>query len=86
MCDVCQVEKIDWRFRTADRPVETCRLYRVYEGREAVVRLCRIHAIELFMIGETRFLETHPLLALSLTIVQRALQMIHSLPSVKLFC
>lgn len=66
MCDVCQVEKIDWRFRTADRPVETCRLYRVYEGRDAVVRLCRIHAIELFMIGETRFLETHPLLALSL--------------------
>lgn len=66
MCDVCQQESIDWKFKTGNRPLSSCRLYRVYQGRTANINLCRIHSIELFCIGERRFLEEHPLLAVSL--------------------
>lgn len=66
MCDVCHEEDIDWRFRNGRKPLHNCRLYRVYQGRVANIKLCHIHAIELFCIGENRFLANHPQLALML--------------------
>ena len=66
MCDVCTKEGRDWKFHNGSSTIETCRLYRVYEGREAKVKLCKIHSIELFCIGESRFLSNHPSLALDL--------------------
>lgn len=66
MCDVCREENIDWKFHNGQKPLSNCRLYRVYRGQTAQVTLCHIHSIELFCVGETRFLESHPSLALSL--------------------
>lgn len=67
MCDVCVKEHRDWKFHNgSSSAIESCRLYRVYEGREASVKLCKIHSIELFCIGESRFLANHPKLALDL--------------------
>lgn len=66
MCDVCKEEKIDFKFRNGNRPLHNCRLYRVYKSQVATVKLCHLHAIELFCIGENRFLENHPKLAVSL--------------------
>ncbi len=66
MCDVCQEEGRDPRFHNGKRPMQFCRLYRVYKSQVANINLCHLHAIELFCIGETRFLESHPRLALRL--------------------
>ena len=66
MCDVCQAEGKDSKFHNGNSRTETCRLYRVYQGRDALIKLCRIHSIELFCIGESRFLAGHPGLAVSL--------------------
>jgi hypothetical protein len=66
MCDVCQQEGRDSRFHNGKRPMQSCRLYRVYKSQVANIRLCHIHAIELFCIGESRFLESHPKLAIRL--------------------
>lgn len=66
MCDVCHEEEIDWKFNNGRKPLHNCRLYRVYQARVANIKLCHIHAIELFCVGESRFLESHPLLAISL--------------------
>lgn len=66
MCDVCHQEEIDWKFKNGSKSTQTCRLYRVYKGQSTPIKLCHLHAIELFCIGESRFLESHPRLAMSL--------------------
>lgn len=64
MCDVCRVEGFNWNFHNGEKSdLHTGRLYRVYVGQVAKVRLCHIHAIQLFNIGEMRFLREHLLLA-----------------------
>lgn len=65
MCDVCREEGFDWKFHNGEKPLNNCRFYRVYRGQTAQVMLCHLHSIELFCIGESRFLERHPKLALS---------------------
>ncbi|MCR9205123.1 MAG: hypothetical protein NXH75_11125 [Halobacteriovoraceae bacterium] len=74
MCDVCHEEEIDWKFRNGKRPLHNCRLYRVYQNRVANIKLCHIHAIELFCVGESRFLEFHPRLAIMLHTSSRGSQ------------
>lgn len=64
MCDVCKCEGLDSAFRNGPRRPETFRqrLYNFYHEKEAIVALCHIHSYELFLIGEKRFVERHPLL------------------------
>jgi len=66
MCDVCSIETRDWNFSNGGKPLQRCRLYRVYVSRVALVSLCYLHSIELFCIGESRFLTEHPGFAISL--------------------
>ncbi|MBC7714398.1 MAG: hypothetical protein H7177_13720 [Rhizobacter sp.] len=60
MCDICQSEGKDPAFVNGPKDViSTQQLYKVYKNSVAPVRLCYIHSIELFMIGEKRFLKEH---------------------------
>lgn len=60
MCVVCETENIK------RLPVEghkgklfKRRLYSVYQGKTAVIQLCYLHDIELFLSGESAFLKAH---------------------------
>ncbi len=60
MCEICKSEGKDYRFVNGPKDhLVTQQLYKVYKNSVAPVRLCYIHSIELFMIGETRFLREH---------------------------
>lgn len=65
MCDVCASEGIDWKFVNGEHKttLHQVKLYRVYKDKLAVVKLCHLHGIELFVLGETRFLSNHISLA-----------------------
>lgn len=64
MCDVCSAEGKDWKFMNGEHSnLVRSRLYNIYEGKVAHLSLCLIHDIELFMMGEHRFLEEHLSLA-----------------------
>lgn len=64
MCDVCSVEGKDWKFMNGKHGnLVRSKLYNIYEGKVATLNLCLIHDIELFMLGENRFLEEHLSLA-----------------------
>lgn len=65
MCQVCKIERVDWKFLNGDkRPLSRASFYRVYVGEVKTVSLCYLHSLELFSVGESRFLEAHPGLAL----------------------
>lgn len=66
MCDVCIKEEKDWNFSNGGKSLQRCRLYRVYVNRVAMVSLCYLHSVELFCIGESRFLSEHPSFAIKL--------------------
>jgi hypothetical protein len=72
MCEVCELEGIDWEFRNGERAPVRTRFYRVYVGDVTDVNLCFLHSIELFRIGETRFLEAHVDFAISLHTKRRS--------------
>ncbi len=57
MCDCCKAEGRDPRFLCGDTPFRSAHLYKVYMGRTASVKLCRLCDIELFKGGENRFLQ-----------------------------
>lgn len=60
MCEVCQSEGKDYLFLNGPKKyIYTNNLYKVYKNSIAPVRLCYIHSIELFMLGEKRFLKEH---------------------------
>lgn len=64
MCDVCNLEGSDWKFTNGQHSnLVRSRLYTIYEGKVAHLQLCLLHDIELFMIGEIRFLKEHMRLA-----------------------
>ena len=64
MCDVCEAECLDWTFHNGEKTdLQTGRLYRVYVGQVAKVRLCQIHAVQLVNLGEMRFLRENLALA-----------------------
>ncbi len=67
MCQVCKLEGVDWRFRNGSKQsLARGVFYRVYEGEVKIVHLCVICSIELFHLGERRFLTKHPMLAFDL--------------------
>jgi len=60
MCEICKSEGKDYRFSNGEKDnIVTQQLYKVYKNTVAPVRMCYIHSIELFMIGEKRFLREH---------------------------
>jgi hypothetical protein len=60
MCEVCKAEGIDYRQRNGPRDIITIEhLYKVFRDSIAKVRMCYIHSIELFTLGERRFLKEH---------------------------
>jgi hypothetical protein len=60
MCEICKSEGQDYRFRNGTKTfVTTQLLYKVFRNSVAPVRLCYIHGIELFLLGEKRFLLEH---------------------------
>lgn len=67
MCDVCKAEGRDWNFANGDKTrLANAKLYRVYVGRTAAIKLCHLHDIQLFVLGEQRFLKEHINLASNL--------------------
>ena len=79
MCHVCESEGLDWKYMngadedssTVRSSLQRARLYRVYQDRVAQIKLCHIHSIELFLLGERRFLEHHPALCYELGAKQK---------------
>lgn len=67
MCEICKSEGKDYRYLNGAKDfLTTQQLYKVYKNSVAPVRLCYLHGIELFMIGETRFLREHLMFARAL--------------------
>jgi len=66
MCDVCRLENKDSILSNGEKPNYSSKLYRVYLGKIASVNLCHLHGIELFCVGESRFLASHIELAVDL--------------------
>lgn len=72
MCEICNSEGKDFLYvNGAKKQITTYQLYKVYREAVAPVRLCYIHGIELFMIGEKRFLREHLLFAKNLAMRSR---------------
>ncbi len=60
MCQVCDAEGEDYRFRNGEKSWMTINiLYKVLKNCVLPVRLCHIHSVELFGLGERRFLLGH---------------------------
>ena len=67
MCEICQSEGKNTKFLNGPKnTILTYPLYKVYKGSIANVKLCYIHSIELFVLGERRFLREHLTFAKSL--------------------
>lgn len=60
MCDVCEAEGHDPKFRNGTHTETiTKELSNVFRGAVAVIKLCYIHDIELYVKGEKQFLREH---------------------------
>ncbi len=67
MCEICKSEGKNTKFLNGSKDaIVSHQLYKVYRGSVASVKLCYIHSIELFMLGERRFLREHLSFARSL--------------------
>jgi hypothetical protein len=65
MCQACNANKKNWSFVNGKRDkIYHHKLYRVYQGKPANVSLCHLCSIDLFMLGENRFLMHNPALAI----------------------
>ena len=60
MCEVCKNEGEDYLFKNGLKNIiVTNNLYKVFKDGVAPIKLCHIHSIELFHLGEKRFLHEH---------------------------
>jgi hypothetical protein len=60
MCEVCKTEGEDYLFKNGSKKfLSTSHLYKVFRDTAAPVKLCHVHGIELFLMGERRFLQAH---------------------------
>lgn len=61
MCDVCESYRKDYLFSNGDDHTHLAvhRFVQVYPSAPALVKLCYIHDIEYFMLGEKKFLMKH---------------------------
>lgn len=61
MCDVCRFEGKDYKqINFPKLKIIQRSLYTVFKQQTILLKLCYIHDIELFAIGEKRFMENHP--------------------------
>jgi len=59
-CDVCLAQGLDSHFLNGKKHVLRKNiLYKVLVGKAATVKLCHVHDIELFHLGEKRFVMEH---------------------------
>ena len=67
-CDCCKQEGRDWKFLCGeDAKLKEVKLYGVKRAKGIIkVSLCRLCEIELFRIGEGRFLKKHGSFAVSI--------------------
>ena len=60
MCEVCKSEGENFQFRNGPKKFLYHNvLYKVFKNSVANIKLCHIHSIELFMVGEKKFLKEH---------------------------
>lgn len=61
MCDLCRSEGTDYKFRNGSRnELYTRSLFNAFPGHLVKVRLCFIHDSDLFLMGESRFIDKYP--------------------------
>jgi hypothetical protein len=61
MCDVCRFEGMDYKqINYPKTKIIQRSLYTVVKQQIISFKLCYIHDIELFAVGESRFMENHP--------------------------
>ena len=60
MCEVCRSEGEDYLFKNGPKKsLSNSNLYKVFKNTVAPIKLCHVHSIELFSVGEKRFLKEH---------------------------
>lgn len=61
MCGVCRIKGENNHFKNGDQYAETATFYteRTDEGNPLQFFVCRLHSIELFKVGERRFLDKY---------------------------
>ena len=60
MCEICKAEGEDYLFKNGSKKMLTCNfLYKVFKDSVAPIKLCHVHTIELFHLGERRFMREH---------------------------
>jgi hypothetical protein len=60
VCDVCKIQGLDYKFLNGEKDsLHNNFLYKVLIGKTAKIKLCHIHDIELFHLGEKRFVLQH---------------------------
>ena len=58
MCEVCSAENRDWKTICGTKSnLRNAKLYKIYVGRTANIKLCKMCDIDLFMLGENNFLK-----------------------------
>jgi hypothetical protein len=60
MCEVCDIENIDTFKKNGSLETKTTKLYSVLVDEIMTVELCKLHILQLFICGESRFLEKNP--------------------------
>ena len=81
MCEICVSEGANSNFLNGPkRGIQTQALYKVYKNSVALVRLCYVHSIELFLIGESRFLREHLYFARALATRSKKLSSVSESP------
>jgi hypothetical protein len=64
MCDVCRNYQLNWKQLNGQKMyLEDKRLYTFYHRHRARLTLCHSHAVDLFHLGERRFLDRYRRLA-----------------------
>ncbi len=64
MCDICKVMGQDYKFVCGRKAkISRASMYQVLVGKVAELRLCYLHDIELFHLGERRFMMRHTRIA-----------------------
>ena len=80
MCDVCRIKKLNWKFLNGPKrtSLTKAQLHGLYKSRAATIVLCHLHHIQLFMMGESFFLQAHPILGYELKTGAKAQQKVDS--------
>lgn len=68
MCDVCKIKNLNPYILNGNKPTRLQqKLYRFFKDNVANLSLCYVHSIELFGLGERRFITKYPYLVREVT-------------------